>query len=115
TPLAPATVSLAQYKYVIGPGDTLTVTVWRNPDLSMSVPVRPDGNISLPLVEDLPAAGKDPATVARDVEHALSKYIRDPVVSVVVTHFTRAYTEQTRVIGQATQPQAVAYTHNITS
>ena len=59
-PLAPATVSLAQYKYLIGPGDTLSVIVWRNPDLSMSVPVRPDGKISLPLVEDLPAAGKDP-------------------------------------------------------
>src|SRR5262245_50161363 len=84
-PPAPTDVALAQYKYLIGPGDVLSVIVWRNPDLSMSVPVRPDGRISLPLVEDLPAAGKDPTAVAREVERALSKYLRDPVVTIVVT------------------------------
>jgi len=113
-PLAPATVSLAQYKYLIGPGDTLSVSVWRNPDLSMSVPVRPDGNISLPLVEDLPAAGKDPTRVARDIERALSKYIRDPVVTIVVTQFSGSYSEQIRVIGQATKPQGLPYRENMT-
>jgi polysaccharide export outer membrane protein len=113
-PLAPANVSLAQYKYLIGPGDTLAVTVWRNPDLSMSVPVRPDGNITLPLVEDLPAAGKDPTRVARDVERALSKYIRDPVVTIMVTQFSGPYSEQIRVIGQATKPQALPYRENMT-
>jgi polysaccharide export outer membrane protein len=111
---APATVELASYKYLIGAGDTLSVIVWRNPDLSMSVPVRPDGKITLPLVEDLPAAGKDPTIVAREVERALSKYIRDPVVTVVVTAFGGPYSEQIRVIGQATKPQALAYRENMT-
>jgi polysaccharide biosynthesis/export protein len=113
-PLAPTTVSMAQYKYLIGAGDTLSVIVWRNPDLSMTVPVRPDGNISLPLVEDLQAAGKDPTQVARDAERALSKYIRDPVVSIVVTQFGGPYSEQIRVVGQAAKPQALAYRGNMT-
>jgi polysaccharide export outer membrane protein len=90
------------------------VIVWRNPDLSMTVPVRPDGKISLPLVEDLPAAGKDPTAVAREVEHALSRYIRDPVVTIVVTDFRGPYSEQIRVIGQATKPQALPYRENMT-
>jgi polysaccharide export outer membrane protein len=114
SPPAPAGVAVGQYKYLIGPGDTLSVTVWRNPDLSMAVPVRPDGKITLPLVEDLPVAGKDPTTVAREVERALSKYIRDPVVSIVVTQFSGRYSEQVRVIGQATKPQALPYRENMT-
>jgi polysaccharide export outer membrane protein len=114
SPPAPTDVALAQYRYLIGPGDILSVIVWRNPDLSMSVPVRPDGKISLPLVEDLPAAGKDPTTVAREVEGALSKYLRDPVVTIVVTQFGGPYSEQIRVIGQATKPQALPYRENMT-
>jgi polysaccharide export outer membrane protein len=114
SPPAPAELTLAQYKYLIGPGDILSVIVWRNPDLSMSVPVRPDGNISLPLVEDLPAARKDPSAVAREVERALSKYIRDPVVTIVVTQFGGPYSEQIRVIGQATKPQALPYREKMT-
>ena len=114
SPPAPTAVAFTQYKYLIGPGDLLSVIVWRNPDLSMAVPVRPDGKISLPLVEDLPAAGKDPSTVAREVERALSKYIRDPVVTVVVTQFGGPYSEQIRVIGQATKPQALPYRDNMT-
>lgn len=113
-PPAPTTVAVAEYKYLIGAGDTLSVIVWRNPDLSMSVPVRPDGKISLPLVEDLPVAGKDPIMVAREVERALARYIRDPVVTVVVTAFSGPYSEQVRVIGQATKPQALAYRENMT-
>jgi polysaccharide export outer membrane protein len=114
SPPAPADVALSDYKYLIGPGDVLSVIVWRNPDLSMSVPVRPDGRISLPLVEDLPAAGKDPTAVAREIERALSKYIREPVVTVVLTQFAGPYSEQIRVIGQATRPQALAYRENMT-
>ena len=114
SPPAPAEVAMAQYRYLIGPGDILSVIVWRNPDLSMSVPVRPDGKISLPLVEDLPAAGKDPTAVAREVEGALSKYLRDPVVTIVVTQFGGPYSEQIRVIGQATKPQALPYRENMT-
>ncbi len=114
TPLAPASIPLSEYKYLIGPGDTLSVSIWRNPDLSMSVPVRPDGNITLPLVEDLPVAGKDPASVARDVEKVLAKYIRDPVVTVIVTQFAGPYSEQIRVIGQAAKPQALPYRTNMT-
>ena len=72
---------------MIGPLDTVNIIVWRNPELSMSVPVRPDGKITTPLVEDLPALGKDPTTLARDIEKALGKYIRDPVVTVIVTGF----------------------------
>ncbi|HVO49169.1 MAG TPA: XrtA/PEP-CTERM system exopolysaccharide export protein [Steroidobacteraceae bacterium] len=113
-PPAPAAVALGKYKYLIGAGDTLSVIVWRNPDLSMTIPVRPDGKVSLPLVEDLPVAGKDPVMVAREIEHALTRYIRDPVVTVVVTQFAGPYSEQVRVIGQATKPQALAYRENMT-
>ena len=113
-PPAPTSVSLAQYTYLIGPGDTLSVIVWRNPDLSMSIPVRPDGKITMPLVEDLPVAGKDPTVVAREVERALSKYIRDPVVTVVVTGSVGPYNQLIRVIGQATKPQALPYRENMT-
>jgi len=113
-PLAPTGAAMGQYKYLIGAGDTLSVIVWRNPDLSMSVPVRPDGRVSIPLVEDLPAAGKDPSMVAREVEHALAKYVRDPVVTIIVTQFAGPYSEQIRVIGQAAKPQALAYRENMT-
>jgi polysaccharide export outer membrane protein len=113
-PQAPATAAAPDYRYVIGPGDTLNVVVFRYPDLSMSIPVRPDGRISAPLVEDLVAVGKDPTTVAREMEKALSKYIRDPVVSVVVTGFVGPYREQIRVVGEATRPQVLAYRQNMT-
>ena len=106
---APVAASVSDYKYLIGPGDTMNITVWRNPELTMSVPVRPDGKISAPLVEDLPAIGKDPGTLARDIEMALAKYIRDPVVTVVVTSFAGPYSEQVRVIGEAVRPQFLAY------
>jgi len=95
--------------YLIGPGDNVNIIVWRNPEVSMSVPVRPDGKITTPLVEDLPAAGKTSTELARDIEKALTKYIQQPVVTVVVTGFTGTYDEQIRVIGQATKPQALPY------
>lgn len=111
---APASAGAEGYSYVIGPGDTLGITVWRNPELSTTVPVRPDGKISTPLVEDLQAIGKDPSTLARDIEKALAKYIRDPVVTVVVTNFVGPYSEQIRVIGEAAKPQILAYRQKMT-
>ena len=95
--------------YIIGPGDNVSVNVWRNPEVSQSVPVRPDGKITTPLVEDLQAAGKTPTALARDIEKALSKYIQQPVVTVIVTGFVSTYGEQIRVIGQAARPQALSY------
>ena len=95
--------------YLIGPGDSVNIIVWRNPEVSMSVPVRPDGKITTPLVEDLPASGKTSTQLARDIEGALSKFIQQPVVTVIVTSFVGNFSEQIRVIGQAARPQALPY------
>jgi polysaccharide biosynthesis/export protein len=100
-------------EYRIGPGDTVNIIVWRNPEVSMSVPVRPDGKITTPLVEDLPAAGKSSTELARDIEKALAKFIQQPVVTVIVTNFVGNYSEQIRVIGQAARPQALAYRNDM--
>lgn len=100
--------------YLIGPGDNVNIIVWRNPEISMAVPVRPDGKITTPLVEDLPASGKTSTQLARDIEEALSKYIQEPVVTVIVTQFVGPYSEQIRVIGEATEPQALPYRENMT-
>ncbi len=111
-PPAPSAAAMAQAApadYLIGPGDAVNIIVWRNPEVSMSVPVRPDGKITTPLVEDLPAAGKTSTELARDIEKALAKFIQQPVVTVVVTGFVGNYAEQIRVIGQAAKPQALAY------
>jgi polysaccharide biosynthesis/export protein len=108
-PPAPAVASSDDYNYLIGPGDNLNVVVWRNPELSMVIPVRPDGKITTPLVEDLPASGKDPSALAREIEKALEKYIRDPVVTVIVTGFVGPYSEQVRVLGEAAKPQTLPY------
>jgi polysaccharide export outer membrane protein len=113
-PPAPEKVASPDYNYLIGPLDTLQITVWRNPDLSVTVPVRPDGKVSVPLVEDLPALGKNPTQLARDVEKAMSKFIRDPVVTVLVTQFNGPYGEQIRVVGEAARPQALPYRQRMT-
>lgn len=113
-PAAPAMAADAEYNYVIGPGDNINIVVWRNPELSMSVPVRPDGKITTPLVEDLPAIGKDATTLARDIEKALEKYIREPVVTVIVTGFVGPYSEQIRVVGEAAKPQVLPYSQKMT-
>jgi len=105
----PIETQVTDSQYLIGPGDAVNIIVWRNPEVSMSVPVRPDGKITTPLVEDLPAAGKTSTALARDIEKALAKYIQQPVVTVVVTNFIGNYSEQIRVIGQATKPQALPY------
>jgi polysaccharide export outer membrane protein len=113
-PPAPAAAANPDYRYLIGPGDQINIVVWRNPELSVTVPVRPDGRISTPLVEDLPAVGKDPATLARDIEKALAKYIRDPVVTVILSGIAGSQTEQVRVIGEAQKPAAIPYRQNMT-
>lgn len=113
-PLAPSAAASPDYHYIIGPGDQVNIIVWRNPELSMAVPVRPDGKITAPLIEDMPALGKTSTTLARDMEQALSKYIRDPVVTVIVTNFVGPYSEQIRIVGEATRPQVLAYRQNMT-
>lgn len=113
-PPAPMEAATPDYNYQIGPLDTVNIIVWRNPELSMAVPVRPDGKITTQLVEDLPAIGKSPTALARDIEKSLSKYIRDPVVTVIVTQFAGPYSEQVRVIGEAIRPQVLAYRQKMT-
>lgn len=107
--LAPPEEAPAQLDYQIGAGDVVNISVWRNPEVSVSVPVRPDGKITTPLVEDLQAAGKTSTQLARDIEKALEKYIQQPMVTVIVTNFVGPYSQQIRVIGQAARPQALAY------
>ena len=95
--------------YVIGPGDSLQVFIWGHNDLSTTVQVRPDGEISTPLVEDLQAAGRTPTELARAVEEALEEYVRAPTVTIIVQSFVGEYERQIRVVGQAAQPQALNY------
>ena len=95
--------------YIIGAGDSIDIFVWRNPELSSGVTVRPDGKITTPLVEDVPASGKTPTQLARDMEKELSVYVKNPVVTVMVGGFIGPYDEQIRVVGQATNPQALPY------
>jgi polysaccharide export outer membrane protein len=106
--------AVASSEYIIGPGDRLNIFVWRNSDISVEVPVRPDGKISTPLIDDLPALGKTPTELERDMEKALVKYIRDPVVTVVVTTFVGPAEQQVRVTGEAARPQILAYRKNMT-
>lgn len=100
--------------YIIGAGDTIEIFVWRNPELSSGVTVRPDGKITTPLVEDVPASGKTPTQLARDMEKELSIYVKNPVVTVMVGGFVGPYEEQIRVVGQATNPQALPYRDQMT-
>ena len=113
-PQAPAKATEGNYSYIIGAGDNLNIIVWRNPELSMTVPVRPDGKIATPLIDELVAQGKNPVEVARDIEKQLSKYVRDPVVTVIVTSFVGPYSEQIRVVGEAAKPQFLAYKQQMT-
>jgi len=113
-PPAPPEAASTDYNYKIGPGDNLNIVVWRNPELSMSVPVRPDGKISSPLIDDLNAMNKDPSSLARDIEKELGKFIRDPVVTVIVTNFIGPYSEQIRVVGEAAKPQTLPYKQKMT-
>jgi polysaccharide export outer membrane protein len=96
-------------EYVIGAGDVLRIFVWQNPDLSVTVPVRPDGRISVPLLQDVEAAQKTPPQLAQDIKKGLSQFIKEPEVTVIVTEFVGPYSEQVRVIGEAVKPQSIPY------
>jgi polysaccharide biosynthesis/export protein len=111
--IASAASTAATADYLIGPGDTLQVFVWRNPDLTVTVPVRPDGKISTPLVEDMVAVGKTPSQLARDIEKALAVYVKSPEVNVIVTLPASAFS-QVKVIGQVLHPQAIPYRSGMT-
>lgn len=113
-PPAPVQASSPDYNYIVGPGDTLNIIVWRNPELSQSVPVRPDGKVATPLVDELVAQGKNSTEIARDIEKALAKFVRDPVVTVIVTSFVGPYSEQIRVVGEAAKPQFLPYKQKMT-
>jgi polysaccharide export outer membrane protein len=104
----------ASAEYIIGPGDTLQVYVWDNPELTVTIPVRPDGMITIPLVEDMRAVGKSPSVLARDIEQQLSDYVRSPQVNVIVTDFRGTYRKQIRVVGQAANPQSLSYQSGMT-
>ena len=113
-PAAPVNATPLDYSYVIGAGDNINIIVWRNPELSMSVPVRPDGKISTPLIDEMVAQGKNSVEVAREIEKKLSAIVRDPVVTVIVTSFVGPYSEQIRVVGEAAKPQALPFKQQMT-
>lgn len=113
-PPAPPASALPSAEYQIGPGDSLNIFVWRNPELSANVPVRPDGRISIPLVEDVVAVGKTPTVLAREMERRLAKYVTSPIVTVIATSFIGPFAQQVRVIGEAAAPRALPYRANMT-
>ena len=113
-PPAPATAQTADQLYKVGPLDVLNVVVWRNPDLSGTVAVRPDGRISSPLVPDLVVAGRTPIEIGKEIEGILGKFVREPNVTVLVTTFQGTFGEQIRIVGEAARPQAVPYRQNMT-
>jgi len=113
TPAAQTAQAAQSPDYIIGPGDQIEVFVWQNPDLSVNVPVRPDGKISTPLDEDMVAVGKTPSQLAHDIEIKLSEYVRSPHVNVIVVKPDSVFS-QVKVIGQVTRPQAIAYRQGMT-
>ena len=108
-----ASAKAASADYIIGPGDTLQVFVWRNPELSVTVPVRPDGKISTPLVENMVAIGKSAQQLSRDMEGVLSEYVRSPKVNIIVTTAASAFS-LVKVVGQVARPQAIPYREGMT-
>jgi polysaccharide export outer membrane protein len=108
------TSDINSYKYLIGAGDVLNIFVWRNPEVSGSFVVRPDGMITTSLVEDIKVAGKTPTELARSIEEILGTYLREPIVTVTVNSFVGPFSEQIRVIGEAAQPRAINYTQHMT-
>jgi polysaccharide biosynthesis/export protein len=113
---APAVVETPEVPalYQIGAGDSLSIFVWRNPDLTTSVTVRPDGRISVPLIEDLYVEGKTPSDLSREIEAKLGEYVQDPLVTVSVGGFVGTFPQQVRIVGEATQPKAIPYRANMT-
>ena len=111
---ASLTSDVDSYQYLIGPGDVLTIFVWRNPEISGQFIVRPDGKVTTSLVEDIDVAGRTPTMLAREIEEQLAKYINNPRVTVSVNNFSGPLSEQVRVIGEATQPSAISYVQHMT-
>jgi polysaccharide export outer membrane protein len=115
TPAAPvSTTSAEPAAYLIGPGDSLQISVWHNPELSTTVPVRPDGRISTPLIDDETAAGKTPQQLGHDIEARLKKFVADPIVTVIVSNFVGAYSEQIRIVGEAVTPKSIPFQAHMT-
>lgn len=112
--LAPAKYGAEAPNYVIGAGDSLNVFVWRNPELTTTIPVRPDGKISLPLIDDMQAAGKTPTNLSRDLEKSFKKYLHDPIVTVIVHGFVGPFNQQIRVVGEAADPRAIQFSEKMT-
>jgi len=108
------TVDIASYKYLIGAGDVVNIFVWRNPEVSGTFVVRPDGMITTSLVEDIPVSGKTPTELARTIEEILATYLREPTVTVTVNNFVGPFSEQIRVIGEASEPKSINYTQQMT-
>ena len=100
---------ISGWTYLLGPGDSVNVFVWRNPEVSGSFPIRPDGKMTMNLIEDMQAAGKTPTQLARDIEKALSKYIQEPIATVIVSGGIGPYNQQVRVLGEAADPKAMGY------
>jgi len=108
-PPVPVDARISGWNYLLGPGDSVNVFVWRNPEVSGSFPIRPDGKMTMNLIEDLQAAGKTPTQLARDIEKALSKYIQEPIATVIVAGGIGPYNQQIRVLGEAAEPKAMGY------
>ena len=113
-PPAPQTTVLQSAPYLIGPGDGLGIFVWRNPELSVQVTVRPDGRVSTPLVQDVPATGETPTQLAHEIEKRLAKYVTEPIVTVIPSRFVGPFASQVRVVGEAALPRALPYRENMT-
>ena len=113
---APAMVETPEVPpmYQIGAGDSMTIFVWRNAELTTSVTVRPDGRISVPLIDDLYAEGKTPSELAREIEAKLGDYVQDPLVTVTIGGFVGTFPQQVRIVGEATEPRAIPYRANMT-
>lgn len=101
-------------QYIIGPLDRLNIFVWRSPELQVPIQVRPDGRFAMPLIDDMPATGKTPSQLARDIEAALSDYLNTPIVTVMVEGFVGPFSQQVRVVGEAAEPQSIPYRANMT-
>lgn len=107
-------LTLEEDSYLVGPTDQLQIFVWRNPELSTGVVVRPDGRISVPLIDDLPASGKTPTQLSESIEEILSEYIQNPEVTVIVTGFVGPFNQQIRVVGEAAEPQTIPFRRSMT-
>lgn len=110
----PAMAAADDASYVIGPTDQLSVFVWRQPDLTTNAIVRPDGKISVPLIDDMQAAGRTPTQLSQAITAKLAEYVQDPKVTVIVTNFVGPFDQQIRVVGEAAKPQAIPYRRNMT-